>query len=71
MPEGPKPHYSSREFPEIPEKVIISRLTWEGHNFIDAIRDDGSWQKVKDWIKEAGKILTIEILKKAISTRFS
>lgn len=55
MAEGPKPHYSSREFSEIPEKIIISGLTWETHNFIDAVRDDGSWQKAKDRIKEAAR----------------
>jgi hypothetical protein len=71
LAEGPKPHYSSREFSEIPDRVIIRRLTWEGHDFIDAIRDEGRWQKVKDWIKEAGKILTLETLKEAISTLFS
>ena len=69
--EGPKPHYSSGEFFEIPDKVIIRKLTWEGHDFIDAIRDEDRWQKVKDWIKDAGKILTLETLKEAISTLFS
>ena len=71
LAEGPKPHYSSREFSEIPNKVTIRKLTWEGHNFIDAIRDEGRWQKAKDWIREAGKILTLETLKEAISTLFS
>jgi len=71
LADGPKPHYSSREFSEIPDRVIIRRLTWEGHNFIDAIRDEGRWQKSKDWIREAGKILTLETIKEAIRTLFS
>lgn len=71
LAEGPKPHYSSREFSEIPDKVIIRKLTWEGHDFIDAIRDEGRWQKAKDWIREAGKILTLETLKEAVSKLFS
>jgi len=71
LAEGPKPHYSSRQFSEIPDQVIIRRLTWEGHDLIDAIRDEGHWQKVKDWVKEAGKILTLETLKEAIQTLFS
>jgi len=71
LAEGPKPHYSSREYSEIPDKVTIRKLTWEGHDFLNAIRDEGRWQKVKEWIKEAGKILTLETLKEAISTLFS
>jgi len=71
LAEGPKPHYSSRRFSEIPDIVIIHKLTWEGHNFIDSIRDEGRWQKAKDWIRETGKILTIETIKEAISTLFS
>jgi hypothetical protein len=71
LAEGPKPHYSSRQFIEIPDKVIIHRLTWEGHTLIDAIRDEGRWQKVKDWVKEAGKTLTLETLKEALRALFS
>jgi hypothetical protein len=71
LAEGPKPRYSSRKFSEIPIKVIIRKLSWEGHDFIDAIRDEGRWQKAKDWIREAGKILTLETLKEAVSILFS
>src|SRR5260221_9662339 len=28
------------------------RLTWEGHQFLDASRDEGRWKKVKDVVKE-------------------
>ena len=71
LADGPKAHYSSREFSDIPDRVIIRRLTWEGHNFIDAIRDEGRWQKAKEWIRVGGKILTLETLKEAIRTLFS
>lgn len=70
LADGLKPHYSSREYSEIPDRVIIRRLTWEGHNFIDAIRDEGRWQKAKEWIREAGKILTLETLKEATRILF-
>jgi len=45
-------------------------LTWDGHDYIEAIRDEGRWQKVKDWIKATGKILTIETLKEAVKELF-
>ncbi len=45
-------------------------LTWEGHNFIEAIRDDSRWEKVKSFLREGGKILTIETLKEAIQKLF-
>ena len=31
----------------------ISALTWEGHEFLDAVRDDGTWKKTK---ASAGKV---------------
>ncbi|MFW6046685.1 MAG: DUF2513 domain-containing protein [Candidatus Woesearchaeota archaeon] len=45
-------------------------LTWQGHDYIDAIRDENRWQTVKDWIKSSGKVLTIETLKQAIKELF-
>ena len=68
LAEG-KPHYPNKPT-EIPDKVIIRKLTWEGHNFIDAIRDDDRWKKSKEWIREAGKILTLETIKEAIKALF-
>jgi hypothetical protein len=68
LTEGPKPHYSSQKSFEIPDLVIIKKLIWEGHNFVAAIRNEGHWKKAKEWIKEAGKILTLETIKEAIKT---
>lgn len=45
-------------------------LTWDGHDYIEAIRDERRWQKVKDWIMATGKILTIETLKEAVKKLF-
>ena len=33
---------------------IISRLTWEGHEFLDVVRDDGVWRNTKEAGKRAG-----------------
>lgn len=56
---------------DIPGAVIIRGVTWEGHDFIDAIRDDTNWQKVKDFVADASKQLTIETAKFAIAKLFA
>jgi hypothetical protein len=33
------------------EVPIISKLTWEGHEFLDDIRDPGIWGKTKERLK--------------------
>ncbi|MNW49766.1 hypothetical protein D3C74_271960 [compost metagenome] len=35
-----------------PEKYYPTTLTWQGHEFLDSIRDNGNWSKVK---KSLGK----------------
>ena len=40
----------------------ISGLTWKGHEFLDAIRDDGVWEKVKTHFKEKGVGMTIDTI---------
>jgi hypothetical protein len=32
----------------------VSRLTWEGHEFLDAVRDESVWKKTKEIGKHAG-----------------
>jgi hypothetical protein len=55
---------------EVPAAVYIRKLTWEGHDFIDAIADESNWNKVKDFLKDAGKQVTIETVKVAVSRLF-
>ena len=55
---------------EIPSAVHIQALTWAGHDFIDAIREDTKWMKVKNYLTEAGKQITIETVKSAIKSLF-
>ena len=43
----------------------LERLTWNGHDFLDAIRSDSVWQKTKNILKEKGIGMTFEIVKKA------
>lgn len=49
-----------------------SCLTWEGHEFIDATKNDTVWKRTKGWINEKGgnvpflvvKDMAIEVAKK-------
>lgn len=55
--------------------VIIERLTWDGHEFLDAARDDTRWEKAKSaiskvggWSFEIAKPILVELAKDAIKT---
>ena len=39
------------------------RLTAQGHDYLDAIRDEGIWMKTKSLVSEAGGNATLEIVK--------
>lgn len=39
------------------------RLTWEGHEFLDAIRDANVWRSIKDTVANKGGSLTFDIIK--------
>ena len=41
----------------------VKSITWEGHDFLEGIKDEGNWNKVKEYLKEGGKIITLETLK--------
>ena len=43
-------------------EVLPFDLTWDGHEFLAKIRDDGLWQKTKDTILNKGGQLTINTI---------
>lgn len=45
----------------------VCRLTWEGHDFLDKIREDTVWNKTKETIKIKGLPLVFDIVK-SVST---
>lgn len=55
---------------EIPLAVFVTEITWEGHDFIDAIKDETNWVKVKDFLKDAGKQITIDTIAVAVQSLF-
>lgn len=53
---------------------VPMRLTWQGHEFLDAARDDTRWNKAKDAMAKAGgfvfevaKSLLIDYMKQQLS----
>lgn len=44
-------------------KFALLNLTWDGHEFLDSIRDDDIWNKTKSKVIEKGGILTFDIVK--------
>lgn len=49
---------------------LAKKLTWQGHDILDAIRDDNRWEKAKQHVLTLGKIVTVETIKQAVSTLF-
>ena len=47
----------------------VGSLTWDGNDFLDKIRDNSRWKKIKDTITQKGLPLAIETIK-TISTAF-
>lgn len=58
--------YSSRMHSEIPAKIWVSRITWNGHEFLDKARNEKVWNKAKEIIKDAGASLSMQAIIKAL-----
>lgn len=43
-------------------RVYIERLTWKGHEFIDAARDETRWNQTKRWLSEKSGGLAYSLL---------
>ncbi|CAN5842773.1 DUF2513 domain-containing protein [soil metagenome] len=48
---------------------FVNSLTWKGHEFLDATRDDKIWKKVSHEVAKKGGGFTIDILK-ALAIKF-
>ena len=42
---------------------FANRLTWEGHEFLDSIRNDTVWEKTKAVFKEKGIAMSVDLVK--------
>ncbi len=45
-----------------PAATVAIRLTWKGHEFLDAARNDTIWKKTLGHIKKAGVAVTLPLL---------
>ncbi len=57
----------SEEFGSGPEDFFATRLTWDGHEFLDAIRNDTVWQKTKKSFINKGLSMTFDLVKSVAS----
>lgn len=44
----------------------LTSLTWDGHDFLDAARNDGVWNQALRSILDSGKSFTFDLLKEAL-----
>ena len=44
----------------------VTDLTWAGHDFLDAARDEGRWTKAKQHFADAGVSVTLTLLKEKL-----
>lgn len=49
-------------------KASIYEITWQGYDYLDSIRDDSVWKRVKDKMAEVGGTVPLEVVK-ALGTR--
>ncbi|HEY1601732.1 MAG TPA: DUF2513 domain-containing protein [Pirellulales bacterium] len=49
-------------------KWMVSSLTWAGHEFADAIRDDSVWKQAQETVKVKGGGFTFEVLKDLLAS---
>jgi len=46
--------------------AVAAHMTWAGHDFLDACRDEGRWQKAKSIIGEQVKSAPFDVLKSVL-----
>ena len=46
-----------------PQDFLAQRLTWEGHEFLDSIRNDTVWKKTKNSFVKGGLSMTLDLVK--------
>jgi hypothetical protein len=44
-------------------RFAIGKMTWEGHDFLDAARNDTVWNKTKEHLAKVGGSASLEIVK--------
>jgi hypothetical protein len=50
-----------------PAAVVTTRLSWEGHEFLDAARNQSLWDKTKEIISKVNVSVTFPIVKEILT----
>jgi hypothetical protein len=53
---------------EQPRGAVILGLTWAGHDFIDAARNESAWRKAAELTSRKGLTITFDILKDLLAS---
>jgi len=44
---------------------IVTALTWDGTDYLDAVRDDAVWKRTKDVVRKSVGSTTLDVIKQA------
>lgn len=50
-----------------PPQADLFNLTWQGHEFIDSVRNESVWRKTREYIKEKGGSATFNLITQVAS----
>ncbi|MCE5232469.1 MAG: DUF2513 domain-containing protein [Mizugakiibacter sp.] len=53
---------------EVPADVMLTKLTWAGHEFLDTVRSDSVWAKTKQTFASKGLDMTLDLVKSVASS---
>ena len=48
--------------------AYVSHLTWSGHDFLDAARDQHRWNKAQEIVREKSGSITFDLLKQLLAS---
>jgi hypothetical protein len=51
----------------LPAGTVRLRLTWAGHEFLDAARNETIWKKAEEKVKKSGVEVTVSVLKELLN----
>lgn len=51
--------------------ALVTRLTWEGNDFVDASRDEALWRRALAKVAKAGASFTFDVLKEALKAEIA
>lgn len=50
----------------VPADAYLTRITFAGHDFVDAAKNDGLWAKVKSKVITSGSAFTFDLIKELL-----